>query len=99
MGNNASNNNKGSDAASGTYSPTPRDGNIYDQSFPPPAPSTARYSGGISSTNHHSSLTHSMSSASPPVPPRALERRSHTMVVRERRPLHDSPVSFVWWAR
>lgn len=99
MGNNASSNNKAVDAASGAYSPTPREENIYDQSFPP-GPPNSRYGGPTSSapsshqTHSHPILAHSMSSVTPPIPPRGLERRSYTMVSREKRP-ESTSVSYI----
>ena len=87
MGNTASN--KAPDAASGAYSPTPREENVYGEYFP--APTSSRY--GSSGNYGPSPLGTSTSSATPPIPPRVsggLERRSMTVVVRERPT--DSPV-------
>lgn len=99
MGNNASSNSKAAEAASGAYSPTPREENIYDQSFP--GPPNSRYSGtsGASASNlHQTSLsqflqTNFPSTSAPPVHPRGLERRSHTMVCREKK--SESSVRFI----
>ena len=87
MGNTTSN--KAPDAASGAYSPTPREETVYGEYFHPP-PGSTRYSS--SGTYGPSSLGTTSSSVTPPVPPRAtgLERRSMTVVARERP--SDSPV-------
>ena len=98
MGNASSN--KAAEAASGAYSPTPREGNIYDQSFPP-GPPNSRYGGtsGASPANllqqsfSHPVQTHSTSTGTPPVFPRALERRSHTTGCREKR--SETSVRFI----
>ena len=94
MGNTA---NKTTDAASGAYSPTPREENVYDPSFMPS--SSHRYS----HSNSYSAgggLTQSTSavnaSNTPPIPPRGIERRSQTVVVRDRQH-SDAPVSL--WGR
>ena len=81
MGNTASN--KAPDAASGAYSPTPREENVYGEYFP--APTRERYTTS-SGPYGPSSLGTTSSSVSPPVPPRlgGLERRAMTMGARER---------------
>ena len=90
MGNTASN--KAPDAASGAYSPTPREETVYGEYFHPPP--SSRYSS--SGTYGPSSLGTTSSSVTPPVPPRAtgLERRSMTVVAREKP--SDSPVRPAW---
>ena len=89
MGNTASN--KAPDSASGAYSPTPREETVYGDYFHPPP--SSRYSS--SGTYAPSSLGTTSSSVTPPVPPRAsgLERRSMTVVARERP--SESPVR-IW---
>ena len=87
MGNTASN--KAPDAASGAYSPTPREETVYGEYFHPPPSSRYSSSGTYAGP---SSLGTTSSSVTPPVPPRAtgLERRSMTVVAREKP--SDSPV-------
>lgn len=89
MGNStSSSSSKGADqAASGAYSPTPREENVYDSSFPPVPPSasaSSRYSG-VNGTSTVQPPALFSESTTPPVPPRGLERRSHTVVSRDRR--------------
>lgn len=88
MGNNTSNK-PGVEVAGGAYSPTSRDENVYDQSFPP-APVSRRYSTSsqTTSTPSFTASTGGSSRVSPPLPPRSLDRRSYTVVSR-----HESPVS------
>ncbi len=93
MGNNTSSK-PGGDVAGGAYSPTSRDENVYDQSFPPaPGPVSRRYSISSQTPSTPSFLTNTSGSSrvSPPLPPRGLERRSHTMVARH----ESSPVSIL----
>ena len=87
MGNNTSNKPGGTDVAGGAYSPTSRDENVYDQSFPPgpPAPASRRFS-----ASSQSSPYAAVSRVSPPLPPRGIERRSQTVVARH--PDRDSSV-------
>ena len=95
MGNTSTASNKVPDAASGAYSPSPRDEHVYGESFY--APASSRYST-VSGTYGHSSLGSSATlpaTSTPPIPPRVgggggLERRSMTVVARERPA--DSPV-------
>ena len=89
MGNTASN--KAPDSASGAYSPTPREETVYGDYFHPPP--SSRYSS--SGTYAPSSLGTTSSSVTPPVPPRTsgLERRSMTVVARERP--SESPVRII----
>jgi len=88
MGNNTSNKPGGAEVAVGAYSPTSRDGNVYDQSFiPPPAGASRSYSTPATQTTSSYS-TVSPPRVSPPLPPRGLDRRAHTMIIRDR----DSPV-------
>ena len=90
MGNNTSNKPGGTDVAGGAYSPTSRDENVYDQSFPPapgpPAPASRRFSASAQSSPYAA-----VSRVSPPLPPRGIERRSQTVVVRHH-PDRDSSV-------
>lgn len=75
-------------AASGAYSPTPREENVYDHSFPPGPPTSSassRYSASSGGTSSVQPPALFSESTTPPVPPRGLERRANTVVSRDRR--------------
>ena len=84
MGNTASN--KVPETVGGAYSPTARDENVYDQSFPP-GPPTSRYT---ASSQTQSPPSYASLRVSPPVPPR-MDRRSYTVTSRPEKH-SDSPV-------
>lgn len=84
MGNTASN--KVPETVGEAYSPTSRNENVYDQSFPPGPPSS-RYT---ASSQTSTPPSYASLRVSPPVPPR-LDRRSYTVTARPEKH-SDSPV-------